>query len=131
MSNRLVLYCDKFSRASYWDVCKKRRCGENCLFSNATAKIGRDDLFSPVPKRYSSVEEIERDLPVLTEPIRRKAVPPDQSEAQLRRPALITNRKEKAPEKSEAFRQPKELPSYSDLVKEAVKKAFAEGRDAG
>lgn len=123
MANGIVLYCRKFARASFWDVCKTLRCSKNCLFSEAVKHLGREDLFSPVCKRYCSIEMLEKDLEKLTMPRTRQPV--ILSENQKRKTLMESLMSEKGEELNDDVSS-SELTSYTDFLKDAVEDAFKE-----
>lgn len=60
MLNGLILYCK--DQAVLWEACKTRPCKtDKCLFGRAVKMFGTDELYSPVPVRYSSVASMARD----------------------------------------------------------------------
>jgi len=121
MANGIVLYCKKFSRASFWDACKVLRCSQDCLFSKAVRHLGREDLFSPVCKRYCSFEMLEKDLEKLTAPRTRQPVITVESRNKETPVEDLTAKEELALSPSSS-----KLTSYTDFLKDAVKEAFNE-----
>jgi hypothetical protein len=59
--NQLILFCKKTDQAVFWDACKAKRCPGKCLFKAEAVKFGRD-LVSQTPRRYSSLDELGKDL---------------------------------------------------------------------
>lgn len=128
MNNGIILYCEKYGRASFWDICKTKQCrNSSCLFSKIVKKFKKDDFFCQTSRRYTSLEEFEKDLPEFTSSptIERKAVDP--TLLPLKRPPVFITTKDR-PEIPPRLPEKNKMINYGELARKVLIDAVKEAR---